>query len=117
MLVRVQSSYHRWTYIDNRGWGPETRWPEVFEDDLGRAEAVGPRKREQLFRSLDLHCTQGREMLQELKEGGNMSRAVRSDADLVRDTFLQTFDFVNLILSEVKFVEVKIDQHLLFNSP
>lgn len=26
MLVRVRSRYHNWTYVDERSWGPETRW-------------------------------------------------------------------------------------------
>lgn len=113
-LVRVRSTYHSWSYVGD--WGTETRWTEAFNDDRDRAEEVGPKKLNQFFRSLDLHCIRGREMLEELKSVGFMSRQVRGDAELVRDTFLQTHDLIVLILSEVKFVEVKVDEHNLYNS-
>lgn len=105
---------HNWTYVDKRSWGPETRWSEAFNEDLEEAEAVGPRRHEQLFRSFNIHCTQGREMLEQLKGVGNMTWTVCSDPELERDTFLQTYELLTIVLSEVKFLELKIDQHLLY---
>ena len=110
-LVRIRSAYHDWTYAHE--WGPEMHWSEAFNDDLEHAASVGPRKRSQLLRSFDTHCTRGRDMLEELKRVGFMSRDVRRDPMLVKDTFLQAYDLMTCILSEVKFVEIRIDDHRL----
>lgn len=107
MLVFVRHKYHNWTYTHS--WGPENRWTQALAGELEGAGG-GPMQVERLFESLSLHCEEGREMLQELHHAGSMSKEVRRDADVVRDIFLQSFDLLTIILSELKFIEIKVDQ-------
>lgn len=107
MLVSVRHKYHSWTYTHS--WGPENQWTQAFAVELDGAG--GERAQvERLLESFSLHCNEGREMLIELNRAGSMSKEVRRDVDVVRDIFLQSFDLLTMILSELKFVEIKVDQ-------
>lgn len=62
----------------------------------------------QLFASLEDHCVVGRAMIQELKGARHMSVEVRQDARMVSDFVLQIIDLSISIISELKFLELKL---------
>lgn len=108
-FASVRQRYHSWTYASS--WGPETLWMDGFTIELNSAQGRGPKAVGQLFRGFEDHAIHGRGMLRELKGVGHMSQRVRDDSWLVRDFFLQSFDLLSCIISEVKFVEIKVYKH------
>lgn len=108
-FASVCQKYHSWTYTSS--WGPETLWTEGFTTESNSARDRGPKAVEQLFTSFEGHTGYGRGMLEELKGVGHMSQCVRDSSWLVRDFFLQSFDLLSCIMSELKFIEIKIEEH------
>lgn len=111
-FASVRRKYHSWTYTSS--WGPEPLWTQAFTAEFKNMQERGPKAIGKLIGSFEDHANHGREILQELKGVGHMSRQVRDDCEMVRDFFLQSFDLLLCIISEVKFVEIRVDEQHKF---
>ncbi|KZP13564.1 hypothetical protein FIBSPDRAFT_960477 [Athelia psychrophila] len=109
----LRLKYHKWTY--RNGWGAENRWAQAFTVEYGEAEERGQNALAGLFRSLEDHNHQGRRLLEELKGGGHLSKDVCNDPGVIRDIFLQSFELLTTIVSEVRFIETKIDENVTYD--
>jgi hypothetical protein len=102
-VLRIEIA--NWAY----GWGPENLWEKRFNDELCSArEQSGQPTVDQFFTECERHVREGREILYDLK----FMAAVSCDSthDEIRDLFLQGYDMVMAVTSEVKFFEVKLDE-------
>jgi len=96
-----------WAY----SWGPENLWEKRFNDELHSAREHGGQPTvDHFFTECERHVREGRrrEILYNLK----FIAAVSCDSthDEIRDLFLQGYDMVLAVASEVKFFEVKLDE-------
>lgn len=112
-LRRLRFKYHNWSYRNS--WGAENRWAQAFTVEYGEAEERGQKALAELFRNLEDHNHQGRRLLEELKGGGHLSKDARDDPDVVKDIFLQSFELLTIIVSEVRFIETKIDENVTYD--
>ena len=94
-----------WAY----GWGPESMWEKTFNDQLGTAQEKGRAAVDRFFNDCDGHAQEGREILRDLKFVAEVS--CNSTPDEIRDLFLQGYEMVMAVASEVKFFEVKLDEY------
>ncbi|KAF7972008.1 hypothetical protein HWV62_19297 [Athelia sp. TMB] len=105
-LVSIRRKYHDWSYADD--WGSELRWQRAFHDELRAVEGLGGEETRLTLACLFDHCVQGRRLIRELKGASSIPANVCCDAEAVNDLFLQTMDLYTRILSETKFIEVKL---------
>jgi hypothetical protein len=95
-----------WQY----GWGAENLWESEFNNQLSAAreegqDAIG----HFFFHNCETHAMQGMDVLKGLKFVAPVP--CNSTPDEVRDLFLQGYDMVIGVASEVKFFEVKLDEY------
>lgn len=95
-----------WAY----SWGPENLWERRFNDELRSARKHGGQTAvDHFFTECEQHAKEGRDILHDLKFSAAVS--CNSTPDEIRDLFLQGFDMVTAVTSEVKFFEVKLDEY------
>lgn len=94
----------------SENWGSETCWDRVFDEEIALAEYDEGRMG--VFRFIERcegHVEQGRQLLTDLKFVAS-GCGVHSGFEVV-DMFLQGYELVKLVATEVKFFEVKLDQY------
>ncbi|KAI5982468.1 hypothetical protein EDD15DRAFT_2377761 [Pisolithus albus] len=70
-------------------WGPESAWLKKFDESLRKAREKGLASMDRFFKDTARGTQRGRQL----------------------DTFLQIFDLLEVVLAEVKFFEVKLDEY------
>lgn len=65
---------------------------------------------DRFFRQCQDHTVAGRSILKDLKYAAHMI-SCDSPHDEIRDLFLQGYDMVTSIMSEVRFFEIKLDEY------
>jgi hypothetical protein len=94
-----------WEY----GWGPESTWEKTFNNHLNDAREAGSKAIDKFFLDCDTHVQEGRDILRDLKFVAQVS--CNNTPDEIRDLFLQGYDMMIAVTSEVKFFEVKLDEY------
>lgn len=90
-------------------WGPENLWGKRFHDELTEARNEGHCAVDAFFECWVKHVKEGRKILLDLKFAAELR--VDSTFDEIRDLFLQGYEMVVGVTSEVKFFEVKLDEY------
>jgi hypothetical protein len=90
------------------GWGAENLWEREFSTDLRLAREEGRADVDKFFKTCEEHAKAGREILRDLKAVGLVWRI--GTPDEMRDIFLQTYEMILAVASEVKFFEIKLDE-------
>ncbi|KAF7973474.1 hypothetical protein HWV62_15076 [Athelia sp. TMB] len=103
-IRRLRVEHTLWTM----NWGPESLWENEFAHELASFKREG--KVNNYFIRLERHTVSGRHLIAEIQGLGDL-RTRTTDPDLIRDMFLQGFDLLAITLAEVKFFEVKLDEH------
>jgi hypothetical protein len=100
LLIQVVN----WQY----GWGAENLWESEFNNQLSAAREEGQDAIDHFFHNCETRAMQGRDILKDLKFMAAVS--CNGTSDEIRDLFLQGYDMVIGVASEVKFFEVKLDE-------
>ncbi|KAH7918000.1 hypothetical protein BV22DRAFT_1134936 [Leucogyrophana mollusca] len=88
-------------------WGSETAWGKRFDAALQRSREGGWRATDEFYNGCEQHALRGRAILARIREIlQTLSRGARED---IADQLLQVYDISTLVLSEVRFFEVKLD--------
>ena len=90
------------------GWGAENLWEREFSTGLRVAREEGRAAVDRFFQTCERHAKAGRQILKDLRGVGLASHI--GTAGKIRDVFLQTYDLILSVASEVKFFEVKLDE-------
>jgi hypothetical protein len=90
-------------------WGPENTWEKTFNDQLAAARDEGRTTIDNFFLDMEAHVREGRNILRDLKFVAEVSFS--NTPDEIRDLFLQGYEMVMTVASEVKFCEVKLDEY------
>ena len=90
-------------------WGPESLWEKTFHDELSAAQEKGRAYVDRLLDKCDDHAYEGRRILSDLKFVAEIS--CDNTPDEIRDLFLQGYEMVMAVTSEVKFFEVQLDRY------
>ncbi|KAG1760560.1 hypothetical protein EV702DRAFT_985490, partial [Suillus placidus] len=91
-------------------WGPENTWEKQFNDRLHAQQ-----EHNSTFRSVDMffsicddHVQSGREILGDLRK---ITAGYCRNGRVMKDKFFQIYDMLTIVLLEVKFFEVKLDEY------
>ena len=90
------------------GWGLKNLWEREFSMDLHVAQEDGQAAVDKFFETCEHHAKAGRQILRDLRDVALDSHI--SSTTEVRDMFLQIYDMILAVASEVKFFEVKLDE-------
>jgi len=91
-------------------WAPESLWEKRFNDELCLAQnRSGQPTVDHFLMECEQHAAEGREILHDLKFAAAVS--CNSTHDKIHNLFLQGYDMVIAVMSEVKFFEVKLDEY------
>ncbi|KAI5983048.1 hypothetical protein EDD15DRAFT_2179686, partial [Pisolithus albus] len=77
-----------------------------FDESLRKARKKGLASTDRFFKECEIHTREGRSFLRILRRIASTTRSTQW-----RDTYLQIFDLLEVILAEVKFFEVKLDEY------
>lgn len=97
-----------------KGWGPECEWDSTAEDWVANIQKL-PRQEakeqlDDLFVDWRMHARDGRELLKRVKSLTlYLDHTDRSPTEL-QALFLDGYNMVTTVLSEVKFFELKLDE-------
>jgi hypothetical protein len=92
-------------------WGPESSWEKQFNDQLQLHREWPARSAVDDFFSLcDTHVQAGQEILYDLRY---LANANCRSGRVRRDRCIQLYDMLEMVLPEVKFFEVKLDEYAL----
>jgi hypothetical protein len=105
IILDLRLAIVNWTF----DWGAENFWDRRFNHELATARNQGHRAIDAFFEKCDQHAKEGRGILCDLKFAAELR--VDSTFDEIRDLFLQGYDMVLSVASEVKFFEVKLDEY------
>ncbi|KIJ58760.1 hypothetical protein HYDPIDRAFT_33826 [Hydnomerulius pinastri MD-312] len=90
-------------------WGTEAEWDRGFHLSLCNAQEDGSRMTDLFFVGIESHASEGRRLLRALRQVVKaMGRGPRGRNE---DLFLQVYDLVVVVMSEVKFFEVKLHEY------
>ncbi|KAI5982016.1 hypothetical protein EDD15DRAFT_2378550 [Pisolithus albus] len=90
-------------------WGPESAWLKKFDESLCKAREKGLASTDRFFKECKVHACEGRCFIHFLRKTSSTTRGMQRERQL--DTFLQIFDLLEVVLAEVKFFEVKLDEY------
>ncbi|KAI5981559.1 hypothetical protein EDD15DRAFT_2379385 [Pisolithus albus] len=90
-------------------WGPESAWLKKFDESLRKAREKGLASTDRFFKECEVHACEGRRFIRLLRQTASTARGTQRGRQL--DTFLQIFDLLEVVLAEVKFFEVKLDEY------
>ena len=105
IILELRLAVVNWTF----DWGAENLWDRRFNHELATARNQGCHAINTFFEKCDQHAKEGRDILRDLKFAAELQ--VDSTFDEIRDLFLQGYDMVLSVASEVKFFEVKLDEY------
>ncbi|KAF7976959.1 hypothetical protein HWV62_5020 [Athelia sp. TMB] len=103
-IRKLRVDHTLWTM----NWGPESLWENEFTHELASFTQLG--QVNEYFIRLERHTIAGRNLISQIQGLGDL-RTSTVDPDLIRDMFLQGFDLLTVVLAEVKFFEVKLDEY------
>ncbi|KAG1885331.1 uncharacterized protein F5891DRAFT_1201895 [Suillus fuscotomentosus] len=103
-IHELQVSICEWQY----DWGPANIWEKVFNEKLWLAQDRSNCAVNHFFSQCEEHTTLGRALLSDLKR---IAYGPCSNGKQVRDRCMRMYDQVLMVLSEVKFFEVKLDEY------
>ncbi|KAH7918252.1 hypothetical protein BV22DRAFT_1024900, partial [Leucogyrophana mollusca] len=90
-------------------WGLESEWSKTFYECLQRARDHSPRATDKFFVDCEEHAREGRRILSALRQiVHSPSQGGRAQ---VEDHFIQVYDILLAVVSEVRFFEVKLDEY------
>ncbi|KAI6006891.1 hypothetical protein EDD15DRAFT_2357936 [Pisolithus albus] len=104
-LPELQLSVDEW----KSDWGPESVWLKKFDESLRNAQEKGLASIDRFFTECEVHVREGRRILHLLRQVASTTRSIQRGRQL--DTYLQIFDLLEVVLSEVKFFEIKLDEY------
>jgi hypothetical protein len=90
-------------------WDPEGDWDRNFHLALRRAQ--GSRATTEFFSECESHAQGGRRIIKALRSAAGDLGSGRQPRVQLRDKCLQIVDLLMLVLSEVKFFEVKLHEY------
>ncbi|KAI5999645.1 hypothetical protein EDD15DRAFT_2190482 [Pisolithus albus] len=90
-------------------WGPESGWLKKFDESLRKAREKGLASTDRFFKECEIHAREGRRFLRLLRQVASTTCSLQRGRQL--DTCLQIFDLLEVVLAEVKFFEVKLDEY------
>ncbi|KAI6096540.1 hypothetical protein EDD16DRAFT_1500188, partial [Pisolithus croceorrhizus] len=90
-------------------WGPESVWLKKFDESLRKAREKGLASTNRFFTECKVHAREGRRFLCLLQQFANTTCSMQRGRQL--DTYLQIFDLLEVVLSEVRFFEIKLDEY------
>ncbi|KAG2342579.1 hypothetical protein BDR05DRAFT_948930 [Suillus weaverae] len=91
-------------------WGPENTWEKQFNNCLcAQQEHNSTFRLVDTFLSIcDDHVQSGQEILRDLRK---ITASYCRNGRVMKDKFIQIYDMLTIILSELKFFEVKLDEY------
>lgn len=107
-LLEVRLAIDAW----HTAWGPEVNWDRNFNTSLRRAQDKGRKATDRFFEDCETHTHEGHSFLKTLRrlaQEAALDNRVRKRGLL--DLYLQILDLHTLVLSEVKFYEVKLNEY------
>ncbi|KAI6134291.1 hypothetical protein EDD17DRAFT_1767709 [Pisolithus thermaeus] len=104
-LPDLQSSIDKW----KSDWGPESIWLKKFNNALHKAHEKGLASTDCFFRECKIHAQEGCCFICFLQQAAGTACSMQWGHQL--DIFLQIFDLLDVVLVEVKFFEVKLDEY------
>lgn len=104
-ILAIRIEIANWSF----NWGPESVWETRFHEDLAAFKGQGREAVDRFLRECKEHAHDGREILKDLKFAGNAG--MDSTYEEIRDLFLQGFEMVVAVTSEVKFCEMTLDHY------
>ena len=90
-------------------WGPETDWSYRFNEALSQSREQGQAAVDKFFTDCERHAREGRQLIQSLRSTARWG--ILGHKEHVRDSFLQIYDLLSMVLSEVKFLETKLEEY------
>ncbi|KAH7904273.1 hypothetical protein BJ138DRAFT_1119564 [Hygrophoropsis aurantiaca] len=102
-LTALQVKVNEWQVK----WGPETAWGKYFDSALQHSRKKGWESTDHFFHECEQHALKGRAILRSVREHVQMPHT--SDREMIGDQLLQVYDMLMMVLSEVRFFEVKLD--------
>ncbi|KAI5992431.1 hypothetical protein EDD15DRAFT_2197015 [Pisolithus albus] len=90
-------------------WGPESAWLKKFDESLRKACEKGLASTDRFFKECEVHAHEGCRFIHFLRKTSSTTCGMQWERQL--DTFLQIFDLLEVVLVEVKFFEVKLDEY------
>ncbi|KAG0694182.1 hypothetical protein DFH29DRAFT_815614 [Suillus ampliporus] len=93
----------QWQYC----WGPNNLWEKTFNEKLWSVQDRGSGSVNDFFSQCEAHTTDGQQLLNELK----CIAYSPCNGRLARDKCIQLHDLLSVVLSEVRFFEVKLDEY------
>ncbi|KAI5999531.1 hypothetical protein EDD15DRAFT_2150986, partial [Pisolithus albus] len=104
-LLELRLSIDEW----KSDWGPESGWLKKFDESLRKAREKGLASTDRFFKECEIHACDGRHFLHLLRRVASTTRSQQGGRQL--DTCLQIFDLLEVVLAEVKFFEIKVDEY------
>ena len=105
MIRNLRLQYTNWTY----NLGPRNLWETWFNAILDNATCESQVAVDEPLVELAEHAHQGRDILTEIKYAG--SGRCNEEYGVLMDLFVQGFELVVGLMSEIKFFEVKLDKY------
>ena len=90
-------------------WGPETDWSYRFNEALCQSQEQGRVALDKFFTDCEQHACEGRQLIQSLR--CTARQGILGQRERIRDAFLQIYDLLSTVLSEVKFFETKLEEY------
>jgi len=106
-LPELHIAIHDW----QTEWEPEADWDRNFNLALQRAREKSWGSADWFFRECETHACMGRRFIRVLRQLVQELCRSRGSRDKLCDTFLQVFDLLIAVVSEVKFFEVKLHEY------
>ena len=103
-LPELRVAIHEW----QMEWEPKADWDHNFNLALCQAREKSWSSADRFFRECETHAHMGRCFIRALRQLVHELCHSRGSRDKLCDTFLQIFDLLVAVVSEVKFFEVKL---------
>lgn len=97
--------FANWTW----SWGPESLWGRKFDKALQVAREGDREDLDDFFAECEGHASNGRDILQNIRFAA--AGSCNNTMGEITDLFMQGYDMVIAITSEVKFFKVKLDEY------
>ena len=110
-LPELRIAIHDW----QTEWEPEADWDRNFNLALRQAREKSWSSADRFFRECETHARMGRRFIRALRQLVHELCHSRGSRDKLCDTFLQIFDLLVAVVSEVKFFEVKLHEFAPLN--
>ncbi|KAG0708407.1 hypothetical protein DFH29DRAFT_870940 [Suillus ampliporus] len=89
-------------------WGPAATWGKNFHCSLTHAQEKGRRTTDEFFAHCEDHVCKGRAILRDLQL---LAHHPNKGPTQMKDMYIQMYDLMSLVLTEVVFFEVKLEEY------